>query len=98
MFTEKFAMIKICVFRVKYFFCLILFLIFCLYYSEGFDSPVSLFCFFSISGIAPLIICFDLRFKKHVQKIHNFSYVFQLLCFTNITADIYIVQFSISNT
>ena len=75
MFMEKFAMIKICVFRVKYFFCLILFVILCLYYSDGFDSPVSLFCFFSISGIAPLITCFDLQFKNMFKKfITSFLY------------------------
>ena len=46
-------MVKICVFRVKYFFCFILFM-FCSHFSEGFDSHVSLFCFFSISGVATL--------------------------------------------
>ena len=29
---------------------------------------VSLFCFFSISGIAPLITCFDLQFKNIFKK------------------------------
>ena len=68
------------------------------YFSKGFDSHVS-FCFFSISGIAPLTTCFDLQFKNiYIQKIHNFSYVFQLLCFSNITANILIVQFPINNT
>ena len=81
---EKFVMIKICVFRVKYFFCFILFVIFCSYFSEGFDSHVSLFCFFSISGIAPLITCYDLQFKnifkKFISSFMYFSYsAFQIL-------------------
>ena len=78
MFMEKFAMIKICVFRIKCFFCLILIVIFCLYYSKGFDSPLSLFCFFSISGTAPLITCFDLRFKNMFKK-----FITSLMYFSN---------------
>ena len=35
-------------------------------FSEGIDTHVSLLCFFSICAIAPLIIDFDLRLKKHV--------------------------------
>ena len=58
-------MIKLYVFRVKYyFFCFNLFVILYSYFSEGFDSHVSLPCFFSIFGIAPLIACIDLRFKN----------------------------------
>ena len=76
-------MVKICVFRVKYFFCFILFM-FCSHFSEGFDSHVSLFCFFSISGIAPLIACYDLQFrnifKKFISSFMYFSYsAFQIL-------------------
>ena len=57
------------VFRVKFFlFCFNLFFIFYSYFPERFDSHVSLFCFFSISGIAPLITCFDLRFKNIFRK------------------------------
>ena len=75
MFMEKFVMIKICVFRVKYFFCFILFVIFCSYFSEGFDSHVILFCHFSISGIAPLITCYNLQFKNIFKKfITSFMY------------------------
>ena len=65
---EKSAMIKICFFGVKHFFCFNLLLIFYSYFSEGFDSDVSLFCFCSISGIAPLITCFDLQFKNTFKK------------------------------
>ena len=82
---EKNFPIKICVFRLKYFFfCFNLFVIFCSYFSEGFDSHVSLFRFFSISGIAPSIICFDLQFrnifKKVITSLMYFSYsVFYIL-------------------
>ena len=56
-------MIKICIFRVKYIFCLILFF---------------------ISGIAPLITCYELKFKnifkKFISSFMNFSYsAFQIL-------------------
>ena len=77
-------LIKIWVFRVKYFFCFVLFVIFCSHFSEGIDSHVSLFCFFSISGIASLITCYDLQFKNIFQKfISSFMYfsysAFQIL-------------------
>ena len=76
-------MVKICVFRVKYFFCFILFVMFSSYFSEGFDSHVSLFCFVSISGIAPLITCYHLQFKifkKFISSFMYFSYsAFQIL-------------------
>ena len=76
-------MVKICVFRVKYFFCFILFM-FCAHFSERFDSYVSLLCFFSISGIAPLITCYDSQFKnilkKFISSFMYFSYsAFQIL-------------------
>ena len=65
---EKSAMIKICFFGIKHFFCFNLLFIFYSYFSEGFDSDVSLFCLCSISGIAPLITCFDLQFKNMFKK------------------------------
>ena len=78
-------MIKIYIFRVKvFYFCFNLFFIFYSYFSEGFDSHVSFFCFFSISGIAPLITCFALQFKNMFRKFitslnySNYS-VFQIL-------------------
>ena len=43
-----------------FFFCFDLFVIFYLYFSERFDSHVSLSCFFLISGIASLIAYFYL--------------------------------------
>ena len=67
------------------FFVLFLFVIFfCSYISEGFDSHVSLFYFFSISGIAPLITGYDLQFKNIFKKFLSsfmcFSYsAFQIL-------------------
>ena len=64
-------MIKTCVFKVKYFFCFILFVIFCSYFSEGFDSYASLFCFFSISGTAPVITFYDLQFKNIFKKFKS---------------------------
>ena len=98
-------MIKMCIFRVEYFYllyfifiCFILFVIFCSYFFKGFDLHVSLFCFFSISGIAPLITCYDLQFTNTFKKFIKLFYVFQLLCFSNITANICLVQFPISNT
>ena len=45
-----------------------LFVIFYSYFSEGFDSNVSLLCFFSVSDIAPLITCVDLQFKSMFNK------------------------------
>ena len=78
MFREKFVMIKICVFTVRYFFCFNLFVIFSSYFAKWFDSHVSLFCFFSISGAAPLITCFDLQFKNifktFITSLTYFSY------------------------
>ena len=44
---------------------------FCLYIlgsSERFDSHVTLPSFFSICAIAPLVICFDLKFKTMLSK------------------------------
>ena len=73
-------MVKICVFRVKYSFCFILFM-FCSHFSEGFDSHVSLFCFFSISGIAPLITCYDLQFKNIFQTFISFFMYFSYSAF-----------------
>ena len=68
-------MVKTCVFKLKYFFCFILFVIFCSYFSKGFDSYVSLFCFFSISGIAPVITFYDLQFENIFKKfISSFMY------------------------
>ena len=67
-------MIKTCVFKVKYFFCFILFVIFCSYFSEGFDSYASLFCFFSISGTAPVITFYDLQFKNIFKKFKSSFY------------------------
>ena len=77
-------MIKICVFRVKYVFCYILFFMFASHFSEGFDSHVSLFFLFSISGSAPLITYYDLQFKNIFKKfISSFMYfnysAFQIL-------------------
>ena len=71
-------MVKICVFRVKYFFCFILFM-FCSHFSEGFDSHVSLFCFFSISGIAPLYFKDKIGSNgvSFLQEIHSDSKVEQ---------------------
>ena len=72
-------MIKMCIFRVEYFYllyfifiCFILFVIFCSYFFKGFDLHVSLFCFFSISGIAPLITCYDLQFKNIFERFISF--------------------------
>ena len=73
-------MVEICVFRVKYFFCFILFM-FCSHFSEGFDSHVSLFCFFSISGIAPLTTCYDLQFKNIFQTFISFFMYFSYSAF-----------------
>ena len=77
-------MIKIGVFRVKYVFCFILFVMFSSHFSEGFESHVSLFFFFSISGVTPLITCYDLQFKNMFKKfISSFMYfnysAFQIL-------------------
>ena len=57
---------------------------FALHFSEGFDSHVSLFFLFSISGIAPLITYYDLQFKNIFKKfISSFMYLnysaFQIL-------------------
>ena len=56
----------------------------CSFFSKGLDSHVSLFCFFSISGMAPLITCFDVQLKNILKKfITLFMYfncsVFQIL-------------------
>ena len=64
--------------------CLALFVIFCSHFSKGFDSHVSLFCFFSVSDIVPLITCYDLQFKnmfkKSISSFMYFSYsAFQIL-------------------
>ena len=71
-------MIKICVFTVKYFFCFILFVMFCTHFSEGFATHVSLFCFLSISSIPHLITRYDLQFenifKKFISSFMYFSY------------------------
>ena len=53
------------------FFVLFYFVIFCSHFSEGFDSHVSLFCFFSISGVAPLITYYDLQFRNIFRKFLN---------------------------
>ena len=74
-------MIKICVFRIKYLFCFTLFVIFSSHFSEGFDSHVSLFCFFSISGIAPLITCYDLQFKNIFERFISFFMYFSYSAF-----------------
>ena len=62
-------------------------------FSEGFDSYEVLPYFFSICAIAPLIICFDLIFRKMIRKI-----TISHFCFQNITANIFVVQFPTSNT
>ena len=51
---------------------LLVFFNFCFYilgFSESLDSHVSLRSFLSICAIAPLIICFDLKFKTAFSKI-----------------------------
>ena len=51
---------------------LLVFFNFCFYilgFSESLDSHVSLPSFLSICAIAPLIICFDLKFKTMFSKI-----------------------------
>ena len=51
---------------------LLVFFNFCFYilgFSESLDSHVSLRSFLSICAIAPLIICFDLKFKTMFSKI-----------------------------
>ena len=51
---------------------LLVFFNFCFYilgFSESLDSYVSLPSFLSICAIAPLIICFDLKFKTAFSKI-----------------------------
>ena len=51
---------------------LLFFFNFCFYimgFSESLDSHVSLRSFLSICAIAPLIICFDLKFKTMFSKI-----------------------------
>ena len=51
---------------------LLVFFNFCFYilgFSESLDSHVSLPSFLSICAIAPLIICFDLKFKTAFSKI-----------------------------
>ena len=51
---------------------LLFFFNFCFYimgFSESLDSHVSLRSFLSICAIAPLIICFDLKFKTAFSKI-----------------------------
>ena len=87
-------------FQGKLFFCFNLFVIFCSYFSEGFDSHVSLFCFFWIFVIAPLITCFDSQlkniFKKFIPSLMYFSYsafhIFLLFNFLSVISNLIAVN------
>ena len=46
-----------------------------------FDTHVSLFCFFPISGIKPLITCYDLQFKNLCIKFKTFFMYFRYSAF-----------------
>ena len=66
-------MIKIFGFRVKCFFiCFNVFHFFYSYFSEEFHSHITLFCSFLISGIAPLITWFYIRFSNFSRKSMTF--------------------------